>query len=84
MNKFYKSVWNEALGAWVATSENCPARGKRSGRLAKAVVASAITFSAAGGVSAHVTLDGGTLDSSPYATTVSQSEQDPLQVMITV
>jgi trimeric autotransporter adhesin len=30
MNKSYISVWNEALGSWVAASENTAARGKRS------------------------------------------------------
>jgi trimeric autotransporter adhesin len=30
MNKVYKSVWNESIGAWVAVSENSPARGKSS------------------------------------------------------
>ncbi|CAD6530719.1 YadA-like family protein [Paraburkholderia metrosideri] len=30
MNKSYVSVWNEALGSWVAASENTTARGKRS------------------------------------------------------
>ena len=30
MNKTYKSVWNEALGAWVAVSELETSRGKRS------------------------------------------------------
>ncbi|WP_407945890.1 ESPR-type extended signal peptide-containing protein [Paraburkholderia metrosideri] len=30
MNKSYISVWNEALGSWVAASENTRARGKRS------------------------------------------------------
>lgn len=30
MNSTYKSIWNESLGAWVATSELCKARGKRS------------------------------------------------------
>jgi trimeric autotransporter adhesin len=63
MNKVYKSVWNESIGAWVAVSENSPARGKRSGRVAKAVIASAVTVGAAGGVSAHVTLGGATVDS---------------------
>src|ERR1700722_18834726 len=32
MNKVYKSVWNESLGAWVAVSENSAARGKSSGK----------------------------------------------------
>ena len=30
MNKSYRSIWNEALGAWVAASELTSARGKRS------------------------------------------------------
>ncbi|RYG10537.1 MAG: hypothetical protein EON92_12460, partial [Burkholderiales bacterium] len=30
MNKSYKSIWNEALGAWVAASELCKTRGKSS------------------------------------------------------
>jgi autotransporter adhesin len=62
MNKVYKSVWNEALGAWVATSENSPARGKRSGQVAKAALASAIVLGATGNASAGA-LDGGTVES---------------------
>ena len=38
MNKTFRSVFNEALGTWVATSEACAARGKKS---------SGITLSAA-------------------------------------
>ena len=30
MNKSYRSIWNESLGAWVAVSELTKARGKRS------------------------------------------------------
>ena len=30
MNRSYRSVWNESLGAWVATSEVTAARGKKS------------------------------------------------------
>jgi len=30
MNKTYRSVWNEALGAWVAVSEVGAARGVAS------------------------------------------------------
>ena len=30
MNAVYKSIWNESLGAWVATAENTAARGKKS------------------------------------------------------
>lgn len=40
MNKAYKSVWNDSLGAWVAVSEIDGSRGKRSGgsRLRRAAV----------------------------------------------
>lgn len=30
MNKFYRSIWNESLGAWVATQEGVAAKGKKS------------------------------------------------------
>src|ERR1700712_991169 len=65
MNKVYKSVWNESVGAWVAVSENSPAAGKRNGRMAKAVVASAVTFGAVGAASASVSLDGGVVTPAP-------------------
>jgi autotransporter adhesin len=32
MNKVFKSVWSEALGAWVAASELCRGRGKGGGK----------------------------------------------------
>src|SRR5471032_232186 len=32
MNKVYKSVWNESIGAWVAVSETAAARGKKASR----------------------------------------------------
>src|SRR5471032_949501 len=69
MNKVYKSVWNESIGAWVAVSENSPARGKRSGRVAKAALASAMTMGVVGGASASVTLDGGTVTTAPTGVT---------------
>ncbi len=62
MNKVYKSVWNESIGAWVAVSETAAARGKRNGRLTKAVVASVVTLGAAGSAVAGAT-DGGTVES---------------------
>jgi len=37
MNKVFKSVWSEALGAWVAASELCRGRGKGGGKVARAV-----------------------------------------------
>jgi outer membrane autotransporter protein len=30
MNRSFQSIWNQALGAWVAASETCTARGKKS------------------------------------------------------
>ncbi|VTU37889.1 Adhesin YadA precursor [Variovorax sp. PBL-H6] len=47
MNKSYRTVWNEALGAWVAASEITKARGKRS--RSSAVVAAAVVLVALGG-----------------------------------
>jgi trimeric autotransporter adhesin len=62
MNKVYKSVWNESIGAWVAVSETAAARGKRNARLAKAVLASAVTLGAVNNSVAGA-LDGGTVES---------------------
>ncbi|MDP9894318.1 autotransporter adhesin [Variovorax boronicumulans] len=42
MNRTYRSLWNESLGAWVAASEVSHARGKRGG--------SHVALSAAGGL----------------------------------
>ncbi|SAL55062.1 hypothetical protein AWB69_05872 [Caballeronia udeis] len=36
MNKVYKSVWNESVGAWVAVAETAAARGKKSSGRARA------------------------------------------------
>jgi trimeric autotransporter adhesin len=36
MNKVYKSVWNESVGAWVAVSETAATRGKKSSGRARA------------------------------------------------
>jgi autotransporter adhesin len=49
MNKVFKSVWSEALGAWVAASELCRGRGKGGGKVARAV-ALAVGLGVAGGV----------------------------------
>ncbi|WP_414143923.1 ESPR-type extended signal peptide-containing protein, partial [Burkholderia stagnalis] len=49
MNKCYKTIWNEALGAWVAASENDAARGKPSkSKVAAAVALGALAFSGGG------------------------------------
>ncbi|QIE25258.1 ESPR-type extended signal peptide-containing protein [Caballeronia sp. SBC2] len=52
MNKVFKSVWSEALGAWVAASELCRGRGKGGGKTARAV-ALVIGLSVAGGAFAQ-------------------------------
>ena len=57
MNKSYRSIWNEALGAWVAASELTSGRGKKSSSRVLAVAAIALV--AAGQVGAGG-LDGGT------------------------
>ncbi|RYF38436.1 MAG: hypothetical protein EOO27_50810, partial [Comamonadaceae bacterium] len=45
MNKSYRSIWNESLGAWVAASELTAARGKPGrSRLAAGAVAAAAMF----------------------------------------
>ena len=47
MNKSYRSVWNHALGAWVAVSEITAARGKRSGGVARVLVGASLSGLAA-------------------------------------
>src|SRR5690349_2918191 len=61
MNKSYRTVWNEALGAWVAASEITKARGKRSRSGAVTVaVALVLAIGGAEGAKAAVGIDGGT------------------------
>ncbi len=49
MNAVYKSIWNESLGAWVATAENTAARGKKgSSKKALAMPALQAVAAAAG------------------------------------
>src|SRR5471032_1061551 len=52
MNKVFKSVWSEALGAWVAASELCRGRGKGGGKVARAVLL-AVGLGVAGGAFAQ-------------------------------
>src|ERR1700684_2799168 len=53
MNRIHKSVWNEATGAWVATSETARSKTSR-GTSRKLVMAQAVLAAAAlmGGMSA--------------------------------
>jgi hypothetical protein len=53
MNKVFKSVWSEALGAWVAASELCRGRGKGGGKVARAVAA-VFLITAAGSAAAAI------------------------------
>lgn len=48
MNKSFRSIWNEALGAWVAASEGCTARRKKSSSITigAALLATAVFGSA--------------------------------------
>lgn len=55
MNKVFKTIWSEALGAWVAASELCRGRAKGGGKAARAV-ALVIGMGLAGGAFAGVTL----------------------------
>ena len=61
MNKSYRSVWNESLGAWVAASEITSGRGKksRSGRTAIAATAIAL-LGMAGAVQGQQKINDGT------------------------
>ena len=42
MNKSYRSIYNESLGAWVAASEITSARGKKSSSKKSALASGAI------------------------------------------
>jgi autotransporter adhesin len=52
MNKVFRSVWSEALGAWVAASELCRGRGKGGGKVARGVAAITLMTAAAGAAAA--------------------------------
>jgi autotransporter adhesin len=59
MNKSYRSIWNEALGAWVAASELTKGRGKSGS--SKALAGVLVTAFFAGTAMAGA-LDGGTVN----------------------
>jgi len=59
MNKSYRSIWNEALGAWVAASELTKGRGKSGS--SKALAGVLVTALMAGPAMAGA-LDGGTVN----------------------
>ncbi|BEP65225.1 hypothetical protein GmRootV213_57790 (plasmid) [Variovorax sp. V213] len=66
MNKSFRSIWNEALGAWVAASEVCTARGKNSSSITigAALLATAVFGSASSAWAANecgAVVSGGTV-----------------------
>ncbi|BEP55487.1 hypothetical protein GmRootV118_27310 [Variovorax sp. V118] len=68
MNKSYRSIWNEALGAWVAASETTRARGKRGSVVRAAVTAGvmgAVLLGGAGNANAQATITDYTGHASP-------------------
>lgn len=71
MNKSYRSVWNPALGAWVAVSEITAARGKRCGGLGSLVVAAGLSVLAASGAAQTVNYSDGADLGAPIDTTPS-------------
>lgn len=60
MNKVFKSVWSEALGAWVAASELCRGRGKGGGKVARSAVAAALVLAAGSAMASTNTGNGAT------------------------
>ena len=60
MNRTYKSIWNEALGAWVAASEVTRSRGKQSKRAAFLTMGAALLLSSgAANAACDFSLSGG-------------------------
>ncbi|WP_192871638.1 beta strand repeat-containing protein, partial [Variovorax sp. JS1663] len=78
MNKSYRSVFNQATGAWVAVSELTAARGKRSGGLGTLVVAAGLSVLAPSGI-AQVTYNNGdnlagAIDTTPSNITLQSND----------
>ncbi|PSL80759.1 hypothetical protein C7T35_30810, partial [Variovorax sp. WS11] len=76
MNKTYRSVWNHALGAWVAVSEITAARGKRASGLATVLVAAGLSVLATSGAAQTVNYNdgdnlGATIDTTPSDVTLN-------------
>ena len=69
MNKSYRSVWNQALGAWVAVSEITAARGKRSSGVATVLVAVGLSGLAAGATAQTIDYANNDVRALPIVTT---------------
>lgn len=92
MNRSFRSIWNAALGAWVATSEICSARGKKSSGVAVGTAALVAVAAFGGASSAWAASEcgavaaGGTVtcngdgtpatDAAPYASGIFYSTAD--------
>jgi hypothetical protein len=64
MNKSYRSIYNERLGAWVAVSETASARGKKSsGAVKLGAMAIAIAAFAGAGAANAITVGSNDLGS---------------------
>ncbi len=81
MNTSYRSVWNHALGAWVAVSEVTRSRGKRSGSTVAIVAAALIGGLGATGALAQSTTYSAT---GPYNNPINASGGVTLTVAPTV
>jgi len=63
MNTTHRSIWNAALGAWVAVSEITRAGGKRSGAAVALVLIGSSICSSVG--AQNVSIDGGAIETVP-------------------
>lgn len=79
MNRIYRLIWNEAVGAYVPAAETARGRGKRTGRaLSAAVLALSATVTHAGPnpTGGLVTSGNGTITQSGSTTIIQQSSQN--------
>jgi xanthine/uracil permease len=61
MNKVYRVIWNESLGAWVAVSEITKSKGKKSNKAIKSgVLVSSLVLFAGNAIAAPYPAGGGT------------------------
>jgi hypothetical protein len=60
MNKVFKSIWSEALGAWVAASELCRGRGKGGGKVARSAAAVVLVLAAGSAMASTTSGNGAT------------------------
>ena len=61
MNKVYRVIWNESLGAWVAVSEITKSKGKKSNKAIKSgVLVSSLVLFAGNAIAAPYGEGGGT------------------------